>query len=107
MKNGNYNLGNIETGASGGLDAFFASEPRLITPTETSDRPMGSVAPKTAAAKPVRTKVGSLQQLDGFHRLSAETLVHKSTNDLWTLRKEGEDYYIERLFQDNGSPLKG
>lgn len=107
MKNGNYNLGNIEANAASGLDAFFASEPRIVTPVETSDRPMGVVTPKVAAKAPMRTKVASLQQLDAFHRLSAETLVHKSTNDLWTLRKEGEDFYIERLFQDNGLPLKG
>lgn len=102
----NYDLGDIGGGSSG-LDAFFASEPKLITPTETSDRPMGSLAPKVAAKAPLRTKVASLQQLDGFQRVSAETLVHRSTNDLWTLRKEGEDYFIERLFQDNGLPVKG
>jgi len=104
MKNGNYNLGNIETEASG-LDAFFASEPRIVTPMATSDRPMGPTTMKAAAA-PVRTKVSSLQQLDNFRRVSAETLIHKSTNDLWTLRKEGEDFFIERLFDDNGTPLK-
>lgn len=107
MKNGNYNLGDIESGPAGGLDAFFASEPRIITPAEASGRPMGAVHTKTAAQKPMRQKVASLQQLDGFQRLSAETLVHKSTNDLWTIRKEGEDFFIERLFQDNGSPQKG
>ncbi len=106
MKKGNYDLGEIGGGASG-LDAFFASTPQIVTPAERSDRPMGPVMPKTAAQAPVRTKVASLQQLDGFHRMSAETLVHKSTNELWTLRREGEDYFIERLFQDNGSPVKG
>ena len=106
MKNGNYNLGDIGAEASG-LDAFFASEPKIITPTETSDRPMGSNTPKVAAKAPLRTKVASLQQLNGFERVSSETLIHRSTNDLWTLRKEGEDYFIERLFQDNGVPVKG
>lgn len=97
MKNGNYNLGDIGT-ATSGLDAFFASEPQIVTPAGQA---------KTAAQKPMRQKVASLQQLDAFQRVSAETLVHKSTNDLWTLRKEGEDFYIERLFQDNGEPVKG
>lgn len=106
MKNGNYNLGNIEAEASG-LDAFFASEPQIITPAETSDRPMGSNTTKVASKPPMRTKVASLQQLDGFDRVSSETLIHRSTNDLWSLRKEGEDYFIERLFQDNGVPVKG
>ncbi len=93
----NYNLGAIGTAASG-LDAFLAGEPQLVTPVGQT---------KVAARLPQRVKVSSLQQLDGFHRLSAETLVHKSTQDLWTLRKEGEDYFVERLFQDNGQPVKG
>lgn len=61
----------------------------------------------TAAMKG-RTKVASVGQLAPFMRLSADTLIHKSQRDLWTLRKEADgDYYIERLFDDNGSPLKG
>ena len=97
MKNGNYNLGDIESGPSGGLDAFFAAEPQIVTPT-------GQGNPTQRQA---RIRVGSLQQLNGFQRLSADTLVHKSTNDLWALRKEGESFFIERLFQDDGKPLKG
>lgn len=97
-----YDLGAVETGSSG-LDAFFASEPEIVTPTTTPTAP----TQKTAASKG-RVKVGSLQQLQGFDRLSAETLVHKSTQDLWTIRKEADgDYYIERLFQDDGTPIKG
>jgi hypothetical protein len=95
MKIGNYNLESIGSEASG-LDAFFADQPQIVTPT-------GTGSPVKAAA---RVKVASLQQLGNFRRVSAETLIHKSTNDLWTLRKEGEDFYIERLFQE-GAPLKG
>jgi hypothetical protein len=85
-------------GSASGMDAFFEAEPQIITP----------LGQKTAAAaKPVSIRVASLNQLDGFRRLSAETLVNKSTQDLWSLRKEGEDYFIERLFQDSGSPVKG
>ena len=41
-------------------------------------------------------------------RISAETLIHKSTTDLWALKKEADGkFYIERLFDDNGEPLKG
>lgn len=93
----NYDLGQIEGGATG-MDALFASDPQLIAPVGQT---------KTAATMPQRIKVGSLQQLSDFHRLSAETLVHKSTQDLWALKREGEDYVIERLFQDDGQPLKG
>lgn len=98
MKNNrNYDLSAIENTGSG-LDAFFAGEPQIVTPTGQA---------KTAAAKPPRQKVASLAQLSGFERVSSDTLVHKSTQDLWALRKEGEGYFIERLFQDNGQPLKG
>ena len=95
-----YNLGEIEHGATG-IDAFFASEPQIVSPLPYSS---GS---RTASAKPGRTKVGSLQQLDGFQRIGADTLVHKSTRDLWAIRQEGGEFFIERLFQDDGAPLKG
>jgi hypothetical protein len=91
-----FKLGDIQGGASG-MDAFFEREPQMITP------PGQKVA---AVAKSPRVKVGSLTQLNGFHRLSAETLVHKSTNDLWSIKRENDGYYIERLFQD-GAPVKG
>lgn len=91
-----FKLDQIETGASG-LDAFFEREPQIVTP-------LGQKA--AAVAKPHRVKVGSLAQLDGFHRVSAETLVHKSTQDLWALKREGGDFYIERLFQES-LPVKG
>jgi hypothetical protein len=95
-----YDLGSIEGGSSG-MDAFFANEPEIVTPTKTASAP----AP---VQKTPRMKVGSLQQLVAFDRLNAETLVHRSTQDLWTIRKEADgDYYIERLFQDDGSPIKG
>lgn len=86
----------METSASG-LDAFFEREPQVISP--------GPV-PQTKKAS-VRRKVGSISDLNGFIRASSDTLVHKSTNDLWALRQEGEGYFIERLFNDDGAPLKG
>jgi class 3 adenylate cyclase len=55
-----------------------------------------------------RKVVLSVSDLEGFTRISAETLVHKSNAELWTLRKEADGkFYIERLFDDNGEPLKG
>lgn len=92
----NYNLGEIEQTVTG-MDAFFASEPTIVTPVGQ---------PSTAPVKVARTKIGSLQQLGEFQRISSETLIHKSTQDLWAIRQEGEDFFIERLFQDNGAPLK-
>jgi len=93
----NFKLEDIEASASG-LDAFFENEPQVITPVGQA---------KVAAAKPQRVKVASLDQLHPFVRASVDTLVHKSTKDLWSLRKDGEDYFVERLFTDTGTPLKG
>lgn len=98
-----YDLGAMESSASG-LDAFFESEPEIVTPPSVT--PVKAAASRTERAQ--RVKVGSLQQLSGFDRVSAEMLVNKSTQDLWTIRKEADgDYYIERLFQDDGTPIKG
>lgn len=60
-----------------------------------------------APAKTARVRVASVQQLQGFHRISSSTLIHKSDRDLWALRKEGDAFFIERLFDDAGEPIKG
>ena len=92
----NFKLDQIQSTASG-MDAFFESEPAIVTP-------MGQ---KTAAtAKAPRIRVASLGQLNEFTRVASDQLIHKSTNDLWSIRKEGEEFYIERQF-DNSSPVKG
>lgn len=36
-----------------------------------------------------------------------DTLVHKATRDLWSLSENEGQFVIERLFDDNGGPLKG
>lgn len=33
-------------------------------------------------------------------------LIHKATKDLWSFRQDGDQYVIERLFDEDGSPLK-
>jgi hypothetical protein len=86
-----YDLGQIQSSGASGIDALFEREPQLVRPLPAK-----------------RMRVASLQQLVGFQRVSAETLIHKSDRDLWSLKKEGDGkFYIERLFDDNGSPLKG
>lgn len=84
-----FDLDMLETAGSMGFDALFQREPQLVTP-------------KTA-----RVRVASVQALKPFERVSAETLVHKSDRDLWAIKKEGDSFFIERLFDDNGQPLKG
>jgi len=81
-----FNLGSIEVSGATGIDALFQREAHISK----------------------RVKVASIRDLRPFLRLSSDTLVHKSDRDLWALKKEGNgDYFIERLFDDNGEPLKG
>lgn len=38
---------------------------------------------------------------------SADTdLIHKATKDLWSFKRQGEEYVVERLFTEDGNPLK-
>lgn len=55
-----------------------------------------------------RIRVASLGDLSDFLRVAgtADTLVHKATKDLWHVKKDAEGYLLERLFNDNGGPLK-
>jgi len=86
-----FDLGTISMSGASGLDALFQREAHILNPHPTG-----------------RTKVASIRDLSGFVRLSSETLIHRSDRDLWALKKEADgSYFIERLFDDNGSPLKG
>lgn len=97
-----FDLGSLEVSSSG-LDAFLGGNPDVVTP----------LVPVTKAAvaspvKPGRVKVGSLAQLSGFIRTAEDTLVHKSSRELWALRQDGTgEFYIERMFDEMGGPLKG
>lgn len=89
MSDYKFDLGQFEVTGSTGMDALFAREPEMVTPTK-------------------KVRVASLQTLQGFQRISTETLIHKSDRDLWNLRKEADgSIVIERMFDDNGAPLKG
>jgi len=35
-----------------------------------------------------------------------DELVHKATKDLWSLKQDGESFVLERLFSEEGKPLK-
>ena len=85
-----FDLSEMQVSGSPGLDAMFQREAHILSPHKG------------------RTKVASLQDLHNFVRLSSETLIHKSDRDLWALKKEADgNFFIERLFDDNGDPLKG
>ncbi len=84
-----FDLGrDFQVQASAGLDAFFERQPEVVTPTKT-------------------VRVASIRQLAAFTRVNAETLVHKSERDLWAIKQDGEGLVIQRLFADDGRPLKG
>lgn len=86
-----FDLKDIETAGATGMDALFERQASLVSPP-----------------KPMRRRIASLGDLSGFVRTSADTLIHKSQKDLWAIKKDGGGgMYIERLFDDNGSPLKG
>ena len=86
-----YDLSGITMGGEVGLDALFAREQHILRPHKSG-----------------RRKIASMEDIKDFQRQSAETLVHKSERDLWALKKEADgQYFIERLFDDLGEPLKG
>lgn len=51
-------------------------------------------------------RVASIGDLSDFIKSAKDELVHKATKDLWSLRKEGNEFVIERLFDETGKPLK-
>lgn len=84
-----FDFGGFEMSGSAGLDAL-----------------LGDDKPKVARVE--RKKVASLGDITDFVRVSAESLIHRSSRDLWALKKQADGtYYIERLFDNNGEPLKG
>ncbi len=53
-------------------------------------------------------RVASLGDLTQFLKRANGKLVHKSTNDLWSYSKDADgNFLVERLFDDDGEPLKG
>jgi len=45
-----------------------------------------------------KIKLASLDDLSGFFRISADTLVHKAEKDLWAIKENKGSFVIERLF---------
>ena len=88
MSDRNFDLSRFEVQGSTGLDCFLPPEPQIVTPTS-------------------RIRVASIQDLSSFTRLSTDDLIHKSNKDLWSIcRNNDGSMYVERKFDDNGSPLK-
>jgi hypothetical protein len=52
-------------------------------------------------------RLASLGDLTSFFtKVGNDTLIHKSTRDLWALKQDTNGFLIERLFDDHGEPLK-
>jgi hypothetical protein len=67
-----------------------------------------SVKPLVQNPKTASMRVATLGDLTGFLRVSSNLLIHKSTNDLWSVSKTADGAFeVNRLFDDDGSPLKG
>lgn len=66
------------------------------------------VVPGQKLANNYRKVASGLGDLSGFMRVAGKSsdLVHKATKDLWSFRQEGEQFVLERLFDDTGEPLK-
>lgn len=96
-----FDLSDVQ-GSSIGLDAFLGENPEVVGSVPIERR----VAARAKLAG--RVKIATLDQLRGFVRTAEDTLVHTSDRDLWALRKDaGGDFYIERMFDETGAPLKG
>lgn len=64
---------------------------------------------QTKLAKQVRREASSFDMiLKSFSPVASgnDNLVHKATKDLWSYRKDGGRFVLERLFSEDGSPLK-
>jgi hypothetical protein len=96
----NFKLSSIEIAPASGLDAFLDSNPSVVDP-------FGAPATPRAIQAADRKAISTLADLAGFTRVASDTLIHKSTQDFWALKKgDGGDYYIERLIEGT-APVEG
>ena len=95
-----FDMTEIEHDSASGMDTFFQD----VDYEKASFDKAASVGKKEL---PDRMKVSSVSQLDGFSRIASDTLVRVSEKDLWALEEnEQGEFTIERLYDDDGNPLK-
>lgn len=52
-------------------------------------------------------RVASIDNLHNFFtRTADDQLIHKATQDIWSLKKDGQGFLLERLVDDSKSPVK-
>ena len=62
---------------------------------------------KQAQAVQLRiSNLGDISELFSTAGSKEGDLIHKATEDLWAVSKEGDQFVISRLFDDSGEPLK-
>jgi hypothetical protein len=69
-------------------------------------RAAGSSDRRASSVRMRFTTLGDLSALFALAGKEGSDLVHKATKDLWSFRQDGGEYVIERLFTEDGSPLK-
>lgn len=64
--------------------------------------------PSRKHANTVRMVVANLGDISGLFVTASrgDELIHRATKDLWSFKRKGDNYVIERLFDDTGKPLK-
>lgn len=60
----------------------------------------------TKCASTHTMRVAGLGDISGFIASGENELVHRATKDLWSFRRDGDEYVIQRLFDDTGDPLQ-
>jgi len=63
-------------------------------------------AAKSRVASSYSMRISCVGDLTDFMKTSKDELIHKATKDLWAMRKDGDEFVIERLFDETGKPLK-
>ena len=93
-------------------DKGFAPTPKqmaVVKKIEDEAKAMSSMQKELKSlGKAAKTfRVSNVGDLTEFLKVSEGQLIHKSTNDLWSMTADGDEFLIERLFDDTGEPLQG
>lgn len=62
---------------------------------------------KGFVTSPEQTRLAFTDDLFGFEKLSSDSLVHKSSRELWTIKMgDAGETFIEKQFDDQGAPVR-
>ncbi len=88
---------------------FLGVHAEFLKSAEGGDSGSERVAsPRGKEIRYASIKVSSLGDLTEFLKVAEDTLVHKSTKDLWKYSKDADgNFLVERLFNSKGEPIKG